>query len=189
MNNTTLAPDLALLHPFDYHDHDVRTAFGEDGAVWFCAKDVAACLDISWSGKTLRNLPSAWTSMIRCITEHGDREVLFLSEPALYRFVFRSNKPQAIAFANWVCAEVLPAIRKTGGFGRIESRKDRLDLSKQYATLLKQISDTQDGFIMQALLRDFRAVCNMLGYPMPSLDMLGTDYRQMLLPKVEGGDV
>ena len=39
-----------------------------------------------------------------------------LSEPAVYKLAFRSNKPEADAFTNWVASEVLPAIRKTGKY-------------------------------------------------------------------------
>ena len=40
----------------------------------------------------------------------------FISEENLYRIVFRSIKPEAINFQNWVFAEVLPSIRKTGSY-------------------------------------------------------------------------
>lgn len=39
-----------------------------------------------------------------------------ISEPAVYKLAFRSNKPEADEFTNWVASEVLPAIRKTGGY-------------------------------------------------------------------------
>ena len=39
-----------------------------------------------------------------------------ISEPAVYKLAFRSNKPEADAFTNWVASEVLPAIRKTGKY-------------------------------------------------------------------------
>ncbi|OIO03169.1 MAG: hypothetical protein AUJ49_05040 [Desulfovibrionaceae bacterium CG1_02_65_16] len=39
-----------------------------------------------------------------------------IAEPAVYKLAFRSNKPEADAFTNWVASEVLPAIRKTGQY-------------------------------------------------------------------------
>jgi prophage antirepressor-like protein len=47
-------------------------------------------------------------------TNGGKQELIFINEPNLYRVIFRSNKPEAINFQNWVFAEVLPSIRKTG---------------------------------------------------------------------------
>ena len=39
-----------------------------------------------------------------------------VSESGLYKFIMRSDKPEAIAFQNWVTKEVLPSIRKSGGY-------------------------------------------------------------------------
>jgi len=47
---------------------------------------------------------------------------IFINEPALYKMIFRSNKPKAEEFANWVCAEVLPQIRKHGFFGQVNPK-------------------------------------------------------------------
>ena len=44
------------------------------------------------------------------------QEVTFISEPNLYRVIFRSNKEQAKQFQDWVFSEVLPTIRKTGSY-------------------------------------------------------------------------
>lgn len=46
----------------------------------------------------------------------GTQNIRLISEPGLYKLAFRSNKPQADAFTNWVASEVLPAIRQTGKF-------------------------------------------------------------------------
>ena len=42
--------------------------------------------------------------------------MLFITESGLYALIFRSNKPDAKGFRKWVTSEVLPAIRKTGGY-------------------------------------------------------------------------
>ena len=42
--------------------------------------------------------------------------MLFISEQNLYKVIMRSDKPQAEPFQDWVCGEVLPSIRKTGGY-------------------------------------------------------------------------
>ncbi|NQY27510.1 MAG: Bro-N domain-containing protein [Piscirickettsiaceae bacterium] len=63
------------------------------------------------------------------MTIKGEREAIFINEPGLYRLIFRSNKPKAIEFSNWVCREVLPTLRNNGFFGTING-KDRLQYSK-----------------------------------------------------------
>ncbi len=51
-------------------------------------------------------------------TPGGPQKVLTVSEPGLYRLIFQSRKPGAEAFQRWVTHDVLPAIRKTGGYGK-----------------------------------------------------------------------
>ena len=51
----------------------------------------------------------------------------FISEENLYRIVFRSTKPEALNFQNWVFAEVLPTIRKTGSFAARQTAYEELN--------------------------------------------------------------
>lgn len=44
-------------------------------------------------------------------------QLAFISESGLYALIFRSRKPEAKAFSKWVRGEVLPSLRKTGGYG------------------------------------------------------------------------
>lgn len=93
---------------------EVRT-MEEDGKVLFCGADVARTLGYSnpteaisrhCKGVVKRDTPTAG----------GVQPMAFISEPDLYRLVFRSKLPNAEAFADWVTEEVIPSIRKTGGY-------------------------------------------------------------------------
>jgi prophage antirepressor-like protein len=77
---------------------------------------VAAALDVKWTGHTLGSIPKSWQGMVKLTTPSGKQELTIISEPAVYKLAFRSNKPEAEAFTNWVAGEVLPAIRKTGRY-------------------------------------------------------------------------
>lgn len=89
---------------------------------WFVAKDVANALDITWSGHTLDAIPDDWQGMVSFTTPCGNyqggglQQLKVINEAALYKLAFRSNKPQADAFVNWVAGEVLPVIRQTGQY-------------------------------------------------------------------------
>lgn len=89
---------------------------------WFVAKDVANALDIAWSGATLSNIPDDWKGMMSFNTpSYGDRgggvqQLSVINEAALYKLAFRSNKPQADAFVNWVAGEVLPQLRQSRAY-------------------------------------------------------------------------
>lgn len=103
---------------------------------WFVAKDVAQALDISWSGATLASIPDDWKGMIKLnIPSSGTRgggiqSLAIINEAALYKLAFRSNKPQADAFVNWVAGEVLPSIRRTGTYGVEQPERQRLPLPR-----------------------------------------------------------
>lgn len=171
-----------ISNAFQYSEREIRTATGNDGEVWFCAKDVCAALDIQWSGRgnTLRSIPEDWVVVSYYETSFGVKETIFVSEPAVYKLIFRSSKPAAEAFARWVCSEVLPAIRKQGFFGTV-SGSERAALSRQIISSTRRLVETKDAYERQALILDLRDAYNRLGRPMPDLALLGKDYRQLPL--------
>lgn len=101
--------------PFQFQGHAVRTRLGGE-SFWFAAKDVCAALGIGWRGDTLANIPQGWQGVRKFRTPSGNQHLRVISEPAVYKLAFRSNKPQADEFTNWVASEVLPSIRKTGRY-------------------------------------------------------------------------
>jgi len=168
-----------LANPFQFTDRDVRTAVDENGDVLFCAKDVCDVLDITWAGRgnTLRSIPETWIGVSFHETPGGMQEMIFLKEPALNKLIFRSSKPAAEEFANWVCEEVLPQIRKHGYFGIIEG-KDRLAYSKQIVEITARLTLTTDAMLFKLLVDELRDLCNLVGRKMPDLQLLGKDVKQ-----------
>lgn len=83
----------------------------------FCLTDVANALNIK-NHRDLANkqLNPKGVEKIYTPTRGGKQELIFIDEANLYRVIFRSNKKEAIDFQNWVFEEVLPSIRKTGGY-------------------------------------------------------------------------
>jgi prophage antirepressor-like protein len=165
-----------LANPFQFSDLDVRTAVDQDDQVWFCAKDVCQVLGIDWTSHTLDNMPDDWFMVVNFTTIKGDRDTYFINEPGLYRLIFRSNKPRAIEFSNWVCQEVLPTIRKNGFFGEVSSR-ERLAYSKQIVEITSKLTATKDAMLHRMLVAELRDCCNVVGRPMPDLTLLGKDYK------------
>ncbi len=102
---------------FGFQGHDVRSMTDEDGNPWLAAKDVFEALDISWNGKkSLAVIKEAWQLVVKLPTISGFKSTYFINEAAMYKLAFRSNKPEADAFTEWVVSEVLPALRKTGTY-------------------------------------------------------------------------
>ena len=106
---------------FSYGSHQVRTVT-QNNEPWFAAIDVCRCLGLTWSGAALKAIPAEWKGMLSFNTPSsgtrggGQQKLKVISEPAVYKLAFRSNKPEADAFTNWVASEVLPAIRKGGEY-------------------------------------------------------------------------
>lgn len=93
----------------------LRVVRSDQGAQWFVAKDVCGCLGLDTSNLSkmldedeLSTYPVQYTDQVRNLS--------VVSEPGLYSLILRSRKPEAKAFKRWVTHEVIPSIRKTGGY-------------------------------------------------------------------------
>lgn len=63
-----------------------------------------------------KRLQEKGCSSIAVLTNGGNQQMIFIDEPNLYRCIFQSRKVEAELFQNWVFEDVLPSIRKTGGY-------------------------------------------------------------------------
>ena len=97
--------------------------FELDGQVLFNPKDVAKILDISDVGSSIRNFSNKQVIKVKNSDMHNmhfrklnNAGENFLTESGVYKLVFKSHKPEAEKFSDWVTDEVLPTIRKTGGY-------------------------------------------------------------------------
>ena len=87
-----------------------------NGAPWFVAKDVCRCLGLNNTTLALRPLAEDEKGFNRINTPGGPQSLYTLTESGLYKLVMRSDKPEARKFQDWVTRDVLPAIRKDGGY-------------------------------------------------------------------------
>lgn len=104
------------LIPFSFENCSIRIISHDDGSFSVVAKDVAEALDYSWQPAVVKHVPDEWKGIIPINTLGGTQEMLCLSEPGLYFFLGRSDKPKALPFQKWVFGDVAPSIRKTGGY-------------------------------------------------------------------------
>ncbi|ENZ2346849.1 Bro-N domain-containing protein, partial [Salmonella enterica] len=93
---------------FSFHEtHDVRIQV-IDGEPWFCLKDVCDILTVDRTSRLLRDLDKKGLADCHTLTEGGRQKLVYVNEPNLYRVIFRSNKPEAKQFQDWVFNDVLP---------------------------------------------------------------------------------
>ena len=94
---------------------EVRIAMNENEEPLFCLADVCKVLELRVDAvqSRIKDAPIRFgviDSMGRA------QQMNFVTEKNLYKVIMRSDKPQAEPFQDWVCGEVLPSIRKHGGY-------------------------------------------------------------------------
>ena len=101
---------------FKYEDNDVRTV-DLNGEPWFVGKDVAAVLEYSNPRKALADhVDQEDKGVTKCDTLGGVQELTIINESGLYSLILSSKLPTAKQFKRLVTSEVLPSIRKNGGY-------------------------------------------------------------------------
>ena len=130
---------------FNFHEaHDVRINV-IDGEPWFCLADAASILAIKNVSQLSSQLDEKGISKTYTLTDGGKQQLIFVNEPNLYRVIFRSNKPEAKQFQDWVFNEVLPAIRKAGRYEHPIIREDEFT-AKDMQNLTQIIGLTTNNF-------------------------------------------
>jgi len=106
---------------------EIRTALIENEP-WFVAVDVCRALEIGNSSQAISRL-DADEKMITLISNEGNKRgnpnMTVVNEPGLYTLILSSRKPEAKAFKRWITHDVIPMIRKTGGY-MIDSLLERI---------------------------------------------------------------
>ena len=103
-----------------------------DGTLWFVAVDVCRALGLSDDRGMHMHLKKLDSDQVRfvlrsdvtptadltsiAVRNYPNRGASCITEAGVYALIFRSDKPLARRFQNWVCREVLPAIEKDGGY-------------------------------------------------------------------------
>ena len=104
------------LQVFNYNQKQVRTV-QINGETWFVLKDVCVVLGITDHKVVARRLEEDEVCQIPLTDSLGrTQETTVINESGLYNVILRSDKPEAKPFRKFVTSEVLPSIRKTGGY-------------------------------------------------------------------------
>lgn len=93
----------------------VRTAVVDDEPM-FCLADVCKALEIANVGNVRQRLSAKGIRTMDTPTKGGTQKMIFINEANLYKTIFQSRKDSAERFTDWVTSEVLPSIRKNGGY-------------------------------------------------------------------------
>ncbi len=141
-----------IVNLFDFKSNRIRVTL-IDGEPWFVAADVCRALGYMLSKRG----PNV--TMACCKLKEGEvalknfegtpYPLKLVSESGLYKLIMRSNKREAVEFQDWVTREVLPAIRKTGGYMLKGADREKIAegttkefrLPKDFADALRMLAD------------------------------------------------
>jgi len=111
---------------------EVRT-ITENGKTLFCGSDVAKALGYKRPNDAV-TAHCKGTVKRRTLTKGGEQEMNFITEGDIYRLAAKSELPGAEEFESWIFDEVIPSIRKTGGYS----------LPKDYPSALRALADIEE---------------------------------------------
>ena len=117
----------------------------KDGEPWWVLKDVCDALDIGNSRMVADRLDEDEKGVSSTDTPGGTQDLTVISESGLYSVILQSRKPEAKKFKRWVTHEVLPCIRRHGGYLTPEKVQEAImnpDTLIQLATQIKEYRET-----------------------------------------------
>ena len=122
-NSINQEPENNFLELFNYENNQVRTFTKEDGSIWFVGLDVCKILELKNTSQAFSRLRINQKDEVILNDVVGKRQAFtIVSESGLYKLVMKSRKKEAEKFQDWVADEVLPSIRKTGGYSKDEPK-------------------------------------------------------------------
>jgi len=151
---------MSAIIPFQFDDRAVRTVVDDKGEVWFVGKDVATVLGYADTVNALKQHCRGVVKRHPILDSLGrSQDVRIISEPDLFRLVVNSKLPDAERFERWVFEDVLPAIRKTGGYAIAGTRAavpaptlDRVSAILLIGEAVAKVPGVKTGIAMAATL-------------------------------------
>lgn len=134
---------------------DIRIAVNEKGEPLFCLLDVCKALELANPSQVKTRLDSSNLISVEVTTKSANRHgeftrttsMTYIGEANLYRCIFQSKKEEAKTFQNWVFGEVLPQIRKTGGYIPVSAEDDEKTVLAKALGIMKRTLEEKNRLI------------------------------------------
>ena len=164
---------MSNLQIFNFNSNPVRVELF-DNQPHFCLLDVCEIFEIQNSRRVKTQMldPQGVRLAYILAKDEKQRRTAFINEPNLYRIIFRSEKPIAKNFQNWVFEEVLPQIRKTGKYQLQPQQLALPEPEKKFTFEFTEYELQQLVWAWFALLRGTE-LCEVLH---PALKQIGSYY-------------
>lgn len=142
----------------------IRTSLTESGEPLFCLVDVCKALGLTnpRQVKTTLSARGVITNDTPTYNQHGAlvmQQMNFITEPNLYKCIFQSRKKEAEQFQDWVCGEVLPSIRNSGGYMITRQDETPEQIMARALVLAKDTIDRQQAALKQSENKNYLLQC------------------------------
>jgi anti-repressor protein len=137
--------------PFEFESLPIR-AVNAAGVPWFVAKDVCEALGYSKPRDAVaKHIDDDERASFKVDTLGGAQTMTCVNESGVYSLIIGSQKPEAKKFKRWVTSEVLPSIRKNGGYiaGQEETDDPALIMARALQ-VAQRVIDTKTAALEQA---------------------------------------
>ena len=137
----------------------IRTSVTESGEPLFCLVDICKALGLTNPRKVKTSLNPKGVTISDTPTNGGIQQLNFITEPNLYKCIFQSRKKEAEQFQDWVCGEVLPSIRKSGGYMTARQDETPEQIMARALMVAKDTIDRQQAALKQAESKNYLLQC------------------------------
>lgn len=122
-----------------------------EGEPWFVGKDIADKLEYQNGSRDItRHVDEEDRKIIPIFDGTQNRDTWIINESGLYSLIIGSRLPEAKKFKHWVTSEVLPAIRKTGGYIAPRSFAEALQLAADQARKMEELEKERQQLLPKA---------------------------------------
>lgn len=138
----------------------IRTSVTESGEPLFCLADVTKALELNGGARNVKSrLNPKGVVSINTPTNGGIQQLNFITEPNLYKCIFQSRKKEAEQFQDWVCGEILPSIRKSGGYMVAKVDETPEQIMARALMVAKDTIDRQQAALSKAESKNYVLQC------------------------------
>lgn len=138
----------------------IRTSLTKSGEPLFCLADVCKALDLGNPSQVKQRLQKNGVISNEVIDSMNRPQLMnFITEPNLYKCIFQSRKKEAEQFQDWVCGEVLPSIRKSGGYMVARQDETPEQIMARALMVAKDTIDRQQAALKQSENKNYLLQC------------------------------
>ncbi len=180
MNNQMVSVGKTAMTPFSFDSHEIRVITDEHGNPWWVAKDIASALGYQNKNDAISKHCRGVAKRYPIVDALGrTQEARIISEGDVMRLIVSSKLPSAEQFERWVFDEVLPTIRKTGGYATqaltpvealLQSVQRMVEQERRLSDIASRLNETErrlDGMNGDTGYMTALAYCRKVGIPAP----------------------